>query len=384
MMDEIAIYAKEVFAEEGIQREACALLEGDRLVGVVSYREAKDRGAKILESGGVRLIPGLFDSHIHGSVGRDTMDATPEALDAIGCHLAQVGTTSWMPTTVTDDMEKIYTALRNLKDYVPAGEAARVFGSFVEGPYLTVEHRGAHPTEYLRELSEEELDKLLAAGPMKALAVAPEKPGALPFIRRAVAKGVHISLAHTSASYEESRAAVDAGADAAVHTFCGMSPMHHRAPMLLGEAMTDDRLYAELIADGIHVSLPAMEILRRAKPKERLILVSDAISAAGLADGEYKLGVEHVTVKNGVARTDAGSLAGSTTNVLSEVRRFILELGEDPLTAVHMGSLNPARRFGLDGEIGSLRRGKLADLVALDKDYTVVATWKGGREIFRA
>lgn len=383
-MEELALYAKEIFAEDGLQKEACVLLQGEYISGIVPYREAKERGAKIEESGGERLIPGLFDSHIHGSVGRDTMDATPEALDAIGRHLAQVGTTSWMPTTVTDDMEKVYAALRNVASYKPAEQSARVFGSFVEGPYLTVEHRGAHPTEYLRELSMGELDKLLEAGPMKALAVAPEKPGALPFIRRAIEKGVHISLAHTSASYEESRAAVDAGADAAVHTFCGMSPMHHRAPMLLGEAMTDDRLYAELIADGIHVSLPAMEILRRAKPKDRLILVSDAISAAGLADGDYRLGVEHVTVKDGVARTDRGSLAGSTTNVLSEVRRFILELGEEPLTAVHMGSRNPARRFGLDGKIGSLRRGKLADLVALDADYAVIATWKGGREVFRA
>ncbi len=383
-MDEATIYAKEIFAEAGIQRDACVLVTGDCFTGVVPYREAKSRGARIQESGAARIVPGLFDSHIHGSVGCDTMDATPEALDAIGRHLVRVGTTSWMPTTVTDDMEKIKAALRNVGAYTPADDAARVQGAFVEGPYLTEEHRGAHPTAFLRELSEGELDRLLAAGPMRALAVAPEKAGALSFIRHAIERGVHISLGHSSATYEEARAAVDAGADAAVHTFCGMSPMHHRSPMLLGEAMTDDRLYAELIADGIHVSLPAMDILRRAKPKTRLILISDALSAAGLADGDYTLGVEHVTVKGGIARTDRGNLAGSTTNVLAEVRRFIEELGEEPLAAVHMGSLNPARRFHLDGEIGSIRPGKLADFVALDKDYQVLATWKGGKEIYRA
>lgn len=142
--------------------------------------------------------------------------------------------------------------------------------------------------------------------------------------------------------------------------------------------MTRDDLYAELIADGIHVSKPAMDILLRCKPKDKVILVSDAISAAGLPDGDYVLGVEGVHVKDGIPHTDSGSLAGSTTNLLAEVRRLILELGKNPLDVVHMASLNPSRRFGLDERIGSIRSGKLADFIIVDREYKLKEVWKDG------
>ena len=319
-----ALKAAAIFAEGGIETGRLLLIEDGRFAGFVTAAEAHSRGIAVQEFPHSFLLPGLFDSHIHGALGHDTMDASPEA---------------------------IQQALRNLEHYVPAADAARAIGCFVEGPYLTVEHRGAHPTEYLRELSSVEFAELLASGPMKALAVAPEKPGALSFIRQAVQQGVHISLAHSSASYEAAAAAIESGADAAVHTYCGMSPMHHRSPNLLGAALTRDDVYAELIADGIHVSKPAMDILLRCKPADKVILVSDAIAASGLADGDYVLGVEAVHVKDGIPRTESGSLAGSTTTLLAEVRRLICELGREPLAVVHMASLNPSRRFGLEQEI---------------------------------
>lgn len=379
-----AIHAAEIFTEEGIQKDTCLLVAKGKILGIARVEEAKARNFPILERKTTKILPGLFDSHIHGSVGCDTMDATIEALDTMGIYLASVGTTSWMPTTVTDTLAKIECALQNVSTYHPQKGAAKVFGSFVEGPYLTAEHRGAHPTELLRELSLSELDKLLATGAMCALAVAPEKVGARAFIRAAVAKGVHISMAHSSATYEEARLATEAGADAVTHTYNGMGSLHHRAPGLLGEAMTDNRLYAELIADGIHVCVPTMDILRRCKPKDKLILISDAIAAAGLRDGIYKLGEERVTVKDSIARTDRGSLAGSTTYLLAEVRRMIQEVGEQPLLAVHMASLNPAKRYGLDSEIGSLRRGKCADFLVVDENYYLLETWINGSQVFSA
>ena len=276
-----ALKAAAIFAEGGIETGRLLLIEDGRFAGFVTAAEAHSRGIAVQEFPHSFLLPGLFDSHIHGALGHDTMDASPEAIDAIGRYLLAQGTTAWMPTTVTASPEAIQQALRNLEHYVPAADAARAIGCFVEGPYLTVEHRGAHPTEYLRELSSVEFAELLASGPMKALAVAPEKPGALSFIRQAVQQGVHISLAHSSASYEAAAAAIESGADAAVHTYCGMSPMHHRSPNLLGAALTRDDVYAELIADGIHVSKPAMDILLRCKPADKVILVSDAIAASG-------------------------------------------------------------------------------------------------------
>ena len=378
-----ALKAAAIFAEGGIETGRLLLIEDGRFAGFVTAAEAHSRGIAVQEFPHSFLLPGLFDSHIHGALGHDTMDASPEAIDAIGRYLLAQGTTAWMPTTVTASPEAIQQALRNLEHYVPAADAARAIGCFVEGPYLTVEHRGAHPTEYLRELSSVEFAELLASGPMKALAVAPEKPGALSFIRQAVQQGVHISLAHSSASYEEAAAAIESGADAAVHTYCGMSPMHHRSPNLLGAALTRDDVYAELIADGIHVSKPAMDILLRCKPADKVILVSDAIAASGLADGDYVLGVEAVHVKDGIPRTESGSLAGSTTTLLAEVRRLICDLGREPLAVVHMASLNPSRRFGLEQEIGSIRYGKRADFLVVDRAYGLQAVWKDGRPVIQ-
>lgn len=378
-----ALKAAAIFAEGGIETGRLLLIEDGRFAGFVTAAEAHSRGIAVQEFPHSFLLPGLFDSHIHGALGHDTMDASPEAIDAIGRYLLAQGTTAWMPTTVTASPEAIQQALRNLEHYVPAADAARAIGCFVEGPYLTVEHRGAHPTEYLRELSSVEFAELLASCPMKALAVAPEKPGALSFIRQAVQQGVHISLAHSSASYEAAAAAIESGADAAVHTYCGMSPMHHRSPNLLGAALTRDDVYAELIADGIHVSKPAMDILLRCKPADKVILVSDAIAASGLADGDYVLGVEAVHVKDGIPRTESGSLAGSTTTLLAEVRRLICELGREPLAVVHMASLNPSRRFGLEQEIGSIRYGKRADFLVVDRAYGLQAVWKDGRPVIQ-
>ena len=378
-----ALKAAAIFAEGGIETERLLLIEDGRFAGFRTADEIHQADIPVQEFSKSFLLPGLFDSHIHGALGYDTMDASAEALDAIGRYLLTQGTTSWMPTTVTSSMEAIYRALQNLESYVPAVDAARSMGCFVEGPYLTAEHRGAHPTEYLRELSSQEFNQLLASGPMKALAVAPEKPGAADFIRHAVAHDVHISMAHTSASYEEAVTAIENGADASVHTYCGMSPMHHRSPNLLGAALTRDDIYAELIADGIHVSKPAMDILLRCKPADKMILVSDAISASGLADGDYVLGVEAVHVKDGIPRTDSGSLAGSTTTLLAEVRRLICEMGKEPLAVVHMASLNPSRRFGLDHEIGSIRAGKRADFLVVNSAYELQAVWKDGRRVSR-
>ncbi len=380
-MEIIAFQAKEIFGEQGIETERLLLIKDGRFAGFISNEEAAIRQITVKYFGDCRILPGLFDSHIHGALGKDTMDASPEAIDSIGRYLLSQGTTSWMPTTVTAGMENIYKALKNLAVYKAASTAARVCGCFVEGPYLTEEHRGAHPTEYLRNLSEAEFDELLAMGPMKTLAIAPEKEGALAFIQRAVSKGVHISLAHTNADYETSVQAMRCGADAVVHTFCGMRPMHHRSPNLAGAALVCDEVYAELIADGIHVHKAFMKLLCRCKPKDKIILVSDSISAAGLADGKYVLGVETVQVKDEIPRTSSGSLAGSTTTLLSEVRRLILELGEDPLDTVHMASLNPSRRFGLGHEIGSIKAGKTADFLIVDSNYRLREVWKQGKQV---
>lgn len=382
-MSLLAISADEIFSENEIKKRDLLLIKDNVFAGFISYEEAILNNIEINSYPDCKILPGLFDSHIHGAMGKDTMDANKKSLDIIGEYLLSKGTTSWLPTTVTDSIAKIDKAISNLSVYQESSLASRVFGCFVEGPYLTEEHRGAHAIEFLRDLSIEEFDKLLSSGPVKAIAIAPEKIGSVSFIKHAVEKNVHVSLAHTNASYEVSMEAINNGADAVVHTFCGMSTLHHRKPNLLGAALTCDEVYTELIADGIHVKKAAMEILRRCKPKDKLILVSDAISATGLPDGEYVLGAEKITVTKGISRTSSGSLAGSTTVLLDEVRRFIFELGEEPLIAVNMASLNPSKRFGLDKYIGSINKGKLADFLVVDKEYKIKEVWKDGKLIIK-
>jgi len=379
-MVKTAFRASQIFGENGINDKDLLAVEDDFFAGFFSEQEIADMEISVRDYKGCKILPGLVDSHIHGALGFDTMDAVPESLQKIGQYLLEKGTTSWMPTTVTATIDDICRAIKNVNicKNKTNDTAARIIGCFVEGPYITKEHKGAHPEELIRPLNKEEVKKMLAAGPIRALAVAPEKENALDFIQWAVQHKIKISLAHSSAEFKEACLAIEAGADAVVHTFCGMSSLHHRKPNLLGAALIVDEIYAELIADGIHVQAPAMKILLRCKPNNRVILVSDAIQATGLADGEYMLGVEPIMVQNGISRIKTGSLAGSTTTLLDEVRLLIQELGESPLIAVHMASLNPSRRFGLDDKIGSIRKGKKADFIIVDENYQLKETWLNG------
>lgn len=379
----IALRASKIFGEDKIEDQALLVIEGEKFGGFFTEDEIKAKGIPVCDYSGLMVLPGLVDSHIHGAVGADTMDATPEALNKIGNYLLSNGTTSWQPTTVTAEIEAVRRAVRNVKECSKANCSARIIGCFVEGPYITKEYKGAHPEALIRPLDKAEVEGLAEAGLVSVLAVAPEKEGAEEFISWAVSQGIKVSMAHSAAGYETSCKGMAAGADAVVHTFCGMAGLHHRSPNLLGATLVQDGLYAELIADGIHVQGPAMEILLRCKPKDKVILVSDAIQATGLPDGEYMLGVEPITVKDGISRVRSGSLAGSTATLLQEVRRLILELGVEPLATVHMASLNPCRRLGLDSSLGSIAEGKAADFIIVDKNYELQETWLGGKLKFK-
>lgn len=382
-MAKTAFKAAKIFGESEIERNALLVVEDDRFMGFYHKQDVDRMGIPVQDYKECMILPGLVDSHIHGAVGCDTMDATPEALRKIGDYLLSEGTTAWQPTTVTSSIEAICDALRNVKACMDMEDTARVIGCFIEGPYITAAHKGAHPEDLIRPLSKEEVELMLQAGPVSVLIVAPEKEGVEEFIAWAKERGIRISLGHSGASYETSCRAIHAGADTVVHTYCGMSGLHHREPHLLGAALVQDAVYAELIADGIHVQGPAMQVLLRCKPKDKVLLVSDAIQATGLPDGEYMLGVLPITVKDGVSRIPNGSLAGSTATLLQEVRRLVCELGEKPLDAVRMASLNPSRRLGLDKEIGSIARGKKADFIVVDREYKLRETWLNGKRMVK-
>ena len=382
-MTKIAISAAKIFAENNIACHKYLLVENNLFKGIYTKDNLPKDDVIIKEYPDLYILPGLIDTHIHGAVGYDTMDATPEAINKISNFLLTKGTTSWMPTTVTAPLEDIYNAIANVAKCQNKVSGSRILGLFIESCYITSEHRGAHPEKYIRKLAKDEILAMKNAGPVKAIIIAPEKEHAVEFttwITQDLA--INVSLGHSSATYEEACACFDVGADASVHTFCGMGQFHHRSPNLLGAAMTRDDIYTELIADGIHVSVPAMKLLTKCKPKDKLILITDAIRGAGLKDGRYMLGTLPFNVKNGVARLDSGNIAGGSSVLIDDVKRLIREVNVAPIDAINAASLNPAKRFKLDDKLGSIAPGKLADFILVNKDYEVQQTWLNGKCVF--
>lgn len=382
MVSKTAVKAAKIFTETSIECEKYLLIEDDKFAGF-AVKDELPSDIIVKDFSHFYILPGLIDTHIHGAVGYDTMDNSEEAIQNIGNYLLSQGTTAWMPTTVTAPLEDIYNSITNIRICREKLTSARILGMFIEGPYITAKHRGAHPEKYIRTLNKTEISKMQSSNIVKSIIIAPEKENAVEFTDWIVGKlNIKVSLGHSSADYEEACACFDAGADASVHTYCAMEQMHHRSPNLLGAALTRDDVYTELITDGIHVSLPAIKILLKCKPKDKLLLVSDAIRGTGLKDGRYMLGTLPFNVKNGIARLDNGNLAGSTTTLLKEISLLIETVGTDPITAINMASLNPAKRFNLDKYIGSIKKGKYADFIIIDKNYEIQQTWQNGKCVF--
>lgn len=349
------------------------------------------RGSVQLPSGGVEIqaagytaIPGFVDVHIHGAGGRDVMEGSADALRTVAKKLAQFGTTSFLATTVTAGTDDTVRAVEGIARYVaeqhksdPAG--AEVLGIHFEGPFLSKTRRGVHPADLLQLPSAPVLERFLkaAAGNARLLTIAPELLGAAPCIDAARNAGLVVSIGHTDATYEQTRAAIARGAHHATHVYNAMRPFTHRDPGVIGAVLTSTDVNAELIADGVHVDEIAMKILLQAKGPERVVLISDGISATGMPDGKYMLGGIEVMVSNGVCRNAAGNLAGSTLT-LDRALRNVVNLGIPLPAAVRMLTLNPASVLGIEFKKGALRTGADADILLLDDRLQIRQVWTRG------
>jgi N-acetylglucosamine-6-phosphate deacetylase len=319
-------------------------------------------------------VPGFVDVHIHGAGGRDVMEGTREALEIVCATVAARGTTSLVATTVTaseretrDSIAGIAHFILNTSQYPARELSAEILGIHFEGPFISHARRGVHPAKWIASPSTELLGQLLAEARGTALIVtlAPELSGAPELISAARQAGLVISLGHTDATYEQAQAAIAAGASHAAHVFNAMRPFSHRETGVIGAVLTSPKVSAELIADGIHVDDAAMRILVELKTPERVILVSDGISATGMPDGKYQLGLFEVKVSGGVARNAEGKLAGSTLT-LDRALRNMVALGVPLSSALRMVTANPAKQIGLGARKGVLAPGADADLVFLD------------------
>lgn len=377
-----------------IEPQAHLRVSGGRIAAAAPAL-SPEPGETIIDLGGRYLAPGFIDMHIHGALGRDAMEATPEAFEAICQYHATGGTTSLALTTISARTEEIVAVLRAAKAYrTEPHPGAQLLGIHIEGPYFSPEKPGAHLPELLCNPSPENYGPLLewGQGPERTLiqmTLAPELPGALELIDRLRELGVRISGGHSNAWDEEACAAYVHGMEGATHTFNCMSTARRRGPYrvagLLEYVLSEPGVLCELIADGHHVSTTLMRMLYCAKGPDGICLVTDATGGAGLPEGAtFELGEIDAIVRDGVGLTaDGKALAGSTSTMLRLVKTMVEQTGVPLVEAVRMATLNPARALGLEDR-GTLAKGSRADLVILDEDLTLAGTLVGGRPVFVA
>lgn len=335
-----------------------------------------------IDAAGLWIAPGMIDIHVHGGAGHDTMDATPEALHGMARFFAAHGVTSFYPTTMTASRAAIAEAVDNIKTTPPPVDGAIHQGVHLEGPYFNPEYKGAQPPQHLRQPDPDEYRAWFATGIARLITLAPELDGALALIEAGLQQGVEFAAGHSGADIECITVAADLGLRQGTHTFNGMLGLHHRRPGTLGAILTEDRIYAQVIADGIHVHPAMIKLLVRAKGIDRTILITDAMRAAGLPDGRYMLGDSETFVQDGIARLAEGNLAGSTLTMDAAIRNVMDYAGVTLPEAIAMATRVPARAMHLYPRKGSLVIGADADIILLDEYVEVALTLVGGNIIY--
>ena len=357
------------------------LIEDDRIKQVAPMDKLPANIPEI-DAMGKWIIPGLIDTHIHGSAGADTMDHDPDAYAALSHFLASKGVTSFLPTTVTASNQDILAVIEKMLQYQQGSPGARLLGLHLEGPYLQSQYRGAQTIKHIRSAQPEEYLPWLESGFVKLMTVAPEINGVLELIQTGTSMGIKFAIGHSSASYETVLKAIEAGLNQCTHTFNAMPPLHHREPGVLGAVLTDDRVYTQVIADGIHLHPAVVRLIFRLKGIEKTILITDAIRAAGMPDGQYNLGEEPVTVVNGTARTNSGALAGSTLILKDAVRNSAKFTGLTWQDLLPSATSVPAESLNLKDEIGVIQPGSFADIVIMDEQLSPQLTIISGKIAF--
>ena len=337
-----------------------------------------------IDASGLIVVPGFIDAHIHGAGGVDVMTGTPGALNSVGRTIARHGTTSFLPTTVSSPKDALTQAASSIGSAIhQTRDAARPLGIHLEGPFISETRRGTHRSSNLLPPDGDLFQKWIDASgsTIRLITVAPELDGVDDLIKVAHANRIRVAMGHSNATLEQSTHAADRGVCYAVHTFNAMRDFSHRDPGIIGAVLSDDRVFAEIIADGVHVHPSVVRFFARAKQANRVLLSTDAISAAGMPDGRYKLGGDEVTVTQGVCRDHEGRLAGSTLTQDTALKNFVAWTGFPLEAALLALTRNPADALGLTGK-GVLEPGADADFVVMDSTFRVMKTFVAGKLVF--
>lgn len=381
----IVLINAKIYEENQIIPDGFIKIKGMKIkeTGWMSKYKADDQ-SNVIDLQGQVVIPGMIDIHIHGTAGADVMDGEIASLETMVKALPQEGTTAFLATTMTQSNENISKALKNtanfIKNYQKPGQS-EILGVHLEGPFVNPSMAGAQPVEYiiLPEIPLFEKWQKLAEGSIKLVTMAPEQKGGLELIRYLKQNGVVISIGHSDAKFTDVKNGIEAGVTQVTHLFNQMKGLHHREPGVVGAALLLEELYAELIVDGIHVCPEMIQLAYRNKNSEKLILITDSMRAKCLKNGEYDLGGQLVSVKDGMAVLQNGALAGSVLK-LSDAMKNMLNYcdGCNLVDVIKMTSTNPAKQLNISDRKGSIRVGKDADLVVLNNENDVLMTFCRG------
>lgn len=334
------------------------------------------------------VLPGFIDQHIHGADNADGMDGTTDSLKKIAVAIAKEGTTAFLATTMTQSKENILGAMGAVKEYIEMGEqqGAEVLGIHLEGPFISVKHVGAQPIDYVATPSIELFDEYNKASGnnIKLVSLAPEVEGADKLIAHLVRNNIVASAGHTDSTYADIEKAVKAGLKNVTHTYNVQKPVHHREVGTVGSAFLFDELNCEMICDLIHLSIPAIKLLIKNKPHDKITLITDSMRAKYLPEGLSELGGQEVIVKNGEARLNNGALAGSILKMNVAIKNLVLSCNQKFLDAVDWATINPAKNLGVADKIGSIALGKNANFAVLDQEFEVKLTVRDGEIIYKA
>lgn len=374
-MKKCIINGKIILHDEIVNKNV--FIEDDKITEI-SDRQPEDED--IIDAKGAYVSPGFIDVHTHGRGGSDTMYATFDDLNTISKATLKTGVTSFLPTTMTMPVDDIAKAIENIAVNKDKVEGAQVLGTHLEGPFFNKKYKGAQPEECMILPT---VDNYLSfvqdhQDIIRKISIAPELEHSLELISYLKDKNTVVSLGHTNATYEQAQAAIDAGATSGTHTYNAMTPLTHRAPGVVGAVMINDNVYAELILDGVHVNYAAAKALLRTKGKDKLILITDSLEAAGLENGKYLLGNQDVYVKDGEARLIDGTLAGSIVSMNVAVKNAYEHLGLTLNEAVNLASYNPAQSLN-EPLLGEIKVGNYADIIFFDDNIQIQQTMIKGQ-----
>ena len=341
----------------------------------------KDSLEKVVDAGGKYVSPGFVNIHIHGCVGRDTMDCDLHALKEMADFQGTTGVTAFLPTTMTYDLPRIYRAMDVVREGQKYNGGARILGANMEGPFISAKYKGAQAEENICEADFALIDKYKNL--IKLITVAPETlPKDSDFFDKCHEAGIVVSLGHTAASYECAYDAITKGhATHITHLFNAMSGLHHREPGVVGAAL-DTNAFCEIIVDNIHCNPAVQRIVNKVKGNDRTVLITDSMRACGMGDGESELGGQQVFVKGQRATLADGTIAGSVLTMDRAIYNYAENLNIPVWQAVESATMTPARALGLYHILGSLSPGKYADMVIFDERVNIAMTFRGGKVVF--